>query len=76
MIMFIRRNPDNPLKNGRYSKQRSFDYLDSLSEQKRVDILGLAVSKDRKRWLPTMEKKGFKMLSNQPKTAKKVIKEL
>ena len=75
-LVSIRDDPDNPLKNGRYSNQRSIDYLASLDEKKRGQIIGVANAKDKSKWLKALEDKGFSVGTKKPMTAKKVIEEL
>ena len=73
-LVSVRDDPDNPLKNGRYSQQRSIDYLASLSDKKRGQIIGVANAKDKSKWIGALKDKGFVMGKKQPMTANKVLK--
>jgi len=74
-LIAIRADPDNPIKNARFSEERSIDYLNSVSQEKRNRILG-KVNVPKEDWVKRLRKQGFKSGTTPPMTAKKVIEEL
>ncbi len=76
-LISIRANPDDRSK-GRFSEERTIDYLKGLSDEKRADVLGSkkVANGAQSEWLPRLEKLGFSVGKDRHMTAKKVIKEL
>ncbi len=76
-FVMVRFDPDNPMKNKRWSRDRTVSYLESITPKKRGQILGVKVSRGtHKEWIDKLESKGVNPKSKQHMTAKKVINEL